>query len=255
MALFPLDKLHNASADQALEPLLAEMRDEIARFPFSADRDTGDVDEVIEAYDQSRVRLSIITSLLADLRGRTGADISSGIGFLSTILHRRGLHVTATERDPELARFAAAHGVPVERWSIGETAPPFARESLDFLIFSEVLEHLKLSPVPVLEQLAGLLRPGGRFILTTPNVARLSHLEALAAGENFLESFPELPLSFDATDFVEHVREYSVREVVEAVEAAGLGVDEVLMCNWGDEGCAPRTNPYSNDIIVLVATA
>lgn len=255
MTLFPLDDVHSVVPDLAIEASLEEVRDTVASFPFSNDRDAGDVDEVLEAYDQSRARLNIIAGLLAGFEGRTGADVSAGIGFLSVLLHRQGLSVTATERDPELARFAAAHGVPVERWSIGDTPSPFARESLDFLIFAEVLEHLKLSPIPVIEQLAALLRPDGRFILTTPNVARLSHLEALAAGENFLEPFPELPLSEDATDFIEHVREYSIREVVDAVEAAGLGVDRVLMTNWGDEGYNPRVNPYSNDIIVVVATS
>lgn len=255
MSLFPLDTVRNAIPDLALEALLSDVRDEIVSFPFSGDRDVGDADEVIEAFDQSRARLNVITGLLAGFEGRTGADISAGIGFLSVLLQRRGLRVTATERDPELARFVAARGVPVERWSIGETPPPFARQSLDFLVFAEVLEHLKLSPIPVLEQLAALLRPGGRFILTTPNVARLSHIEALAAGENILEPFRKLPLGVDATDFVEHVREYSIREVVEAVEAAGLGVDTVLMTNWGDDGYTSRANHYSNDIMVLVATA
>lgn len=255
MPLFSHDRVHNAIPDLHLEARLTEVRDDILAFPFSAERDAGDSDEIVEAFDQSRARLNVIMSRLEGLHGQTGADISAGIGFLPVLLHRQGLRVTATERDPEVARFAAAHGVCVERWCIGETSPPLMHESLDFLIFAEVLEHLKLSPVPVLEQLAALLRPGGRFILTTPNVARLSHLAALSAGENFLEPFPELPLSVDATDFVEHVREYSVREVVEAVEAAGLGVDDVLMTNWGNEGYQPRANPYSNDIIVLMATA
>ncbi len=255
MALYPLDQVRNMNPEPHLEPLLEQVRDEISSFPFSIDRDMGDADEILEAYDQSRSRLSIIVSLLDDFEGREGADISTGIGFLATLLRKRGLTVTATERDPKLARFAAAQGVPVEPWTIGDAPPPFKPQSLDFLVFAEVLEHLKLSPVPVLEQLATLIRPGGRLVLTTPNVARLSHLEALAAGDNFLEPFPELPLTADATDFIEHVREYSIREVIEAVEAGGFGVDQVLMTAWGDDGYLLRNNPYSNDIIVVVATA
>lgn len=255
MALFPLDRVHNATPDQRIELCLEQVRDAIAAFPFSSERDMGDVDEILEAYDQSRARLGVIANLLRDYEGTQGADISTGLGFLAAVLHMRGMAVTATERNTEQARFAAAHGVPVREWTIGATAPPFARESLDFLVFAEVLEHLKLSPIPVLELLATLLRPGGRLILTTPNVSRLAHLEALASGENFLEPFPELPLSVDATDFIEHVREYSIREVIEVVEAAGFGVDNVLMTAWGEDGYLPRSNPYSNDIIVVVASA
>jgi 2-polyprenyl-3-methyl-5-hydroxy-6-metoxy-1,4-benzoquinol methylase len=106
----------------------------------------------------------------------------------------------------------------------------------------------------VLNELAALLRPQARLLLTTPNIARLAHLEALAAGENFLEPFPEdLPLSDDPTDHIEHVREYSVREVVEAVEAAGLEVTQVLMTGWGENGYDPLPNPFVNDIIVVEA--
>jgi hypothetical protein len=106
-----------------------------------------------------------------------------------------------------------------------------------------------------LRELTGLLRLGGRLLLTTPNVARLAHLEALASGDNFLESFPEnLPLSADATDYVEHVREYSVREVIEAVEAVELAVDRVLMTGWGEAGYRPLPNPYANEIIVVQAS-
>ena len=118
-----------------------------------------------------------------------------------------------------------------------------------------MLEHLNLSPVRTLTELAALLNDGGRLILTTPNIARLEHIELLAAGENFLEPFEEgFPADRPATEFIEHVREYSVREVVEAVEAAGLGVDEVVMTGWGDSGYAPRSNPYANQIIVVRAT-
>ncbi|MDQ2741965.1 MAG: methyltransferase domain-containing protein [Chloroflexota bacterium] len=255
MSLYSLDTVHNAHPDPSIEALLEVVREEVARFPFTPDRDAGSSQEVLEAFDQARPRLNVIASLLRDVEG-CGADISTGIGFLPLVVRRLGLQIVATEADPESARFALAHGISVQPWTIGREQPPIAPESLVFLVFGEVLEHLKLSPIPILEQLARLLRPGGRLILTTPNIARQSNVEALVAGENFLEPFPDdLPLDIDATDFLEHVREYSVREVVDAVEAAGFGIDEVLMTGWGAQGYQPRVNPYSNDIMVVVATA
>jgi len=255
MSLFPLDSIRNARIDQSVEPLLEHVRDEVMAFPHWEETGLGTAEEVTEAYDLARPRLNVLLSLLQNMKGRVGADIGAGLGFLPVLLGRCGVTTIATERDAAVSRFATAHGVEVRPYTIGRIAPPFERSSLDFVIFAEVLEHLKLPPLPVARELAALLRTGGRFILTTPNVARLQHLEALMVGENFLEPFPEsIPPGADATDFVEHVREYSVREVVEAVEAAGLGVERVLMTGWGDGGYHPFPNPYVNEIAVVVAT-
>jgi 2-polyprenyl-3-methyl-5-hydroxy-6-metoxy-1,4-benzoquinol methylase len=254
VSLYPLDAVRNAVFDLQVELVLEDVREDILAFPFSVEEDGAEMEEVLEAYDLARPRLNVLASLLTDCGGRRGADISAGLGFLPVVLTRAGLRVAATEVDPRRARFAARHGVEVLPYRLGPTSPPFPEASLDFLILAEVLEHLKLSPVPVLRELASLLQPGGRFVLTTPNIARLSHLGALAAGENFLEPFPEnLTLSEDATDHVEHVREYSVREVVDAVEAVGLEIERVVMTGWGENGYHPHPNPYANDIIVLVA--
>jgi SAM-dependent methyltransferase len=44
---------------------------------------------------------------------------------------------------------------------------PFATESLDLLIASEVVEHIP-DPAQVIREMARVLRPGGRLILTMP---------------------------------------------------------------------------------------
>ena len=251
MPIFPLDSIRNASIDRTLEPMLESLRQEIAAFDWQQSAENFDTDGVLEAFDAGRARLNVVTSMLADIHDGPGADISTGLGFLPPLLRKRGLEVDATEHDSALPRFAGA----VLPYSIGSTSPPFAPSSLRFLVFGEVLEHLNRSPVRVLTELASLLAAGGRLILTTPNIARLSHIEQLVSGENFLERFDEtVPADRPATDFVEHVREYSVREVVDAIEGAGLGVDAVAMTGWGDRGYAPPANPYTNDIIVIRAT-
>ena len=256
MSIFALDAVRNASVNHRIEPILEDVREEIATFPFSADVDLGDVEDVLAAYDMARPRLNVLASLLEDFSGRTGADISIGLGFLPVLLTRFGITTVGTEADLGITRFARDHGVEVREYRLGRIPPPFDRESLDFLVLAEVLEHLKLSPIPVLRELAQLLRPGGHLLLTTPNIARLAHLDALAAGENFLEPFPQdLPLGVDATDLIEHVREYSVREVVDAVEAVGLQVERVLMTGWGEAGYNPLPNPYANEIIVVEAVS
>lgn len=254
MPIYPIDAVRNARIDHSLELILQEVREDLSVFPFSPDHDVGDAQEVIEAYDMARPRLNVLLNLAERTGTAQRADISTGIGLLPAVFRRAGIDIVATEKDPNVARYAAAHGTPVYRYEIGKDVPPFEAQSLDLLVFSETLEHLKSAPIGVLKELSSLLRPGGQMLLTTPNVARLSHLEALAAGENFLEPFPaDLPPGQDATDSIEHVREYSIREVVEAIEAGDLAVDQILMTSWGESGYNPPTNPYCNDIIVVEA--
>jgi 2-polyprenyl-3-methyl-5-hydroxy-6-metoxy-1,4-benzoquinol methylase len=253
MTLFPLDTVRNASIDQDLELLLEDVREDVAAFPFTAE--IGGQESVLEAYDQARPRLNVLAALLTGMPGASGVDISTGLGFLAVLLARRGHQMIATEREPSISAFAAGHDITVLPYRIGVDRVPVAAGSLDFVVFAEVLEHLKTAPVTTLREVASLLKPGGRFLLTTPNVARLEHVELLAAGENFLEPFPdELPGGVDATDHLEHVREYSVREVVDAIESAGLGIERVVMTGWGEGGYRPLANPFANGIIVVEAS-
>lgn len=254
MTLFPLDHVRNASIDRSLEPLLEQVRQDVLAFPFDPKQDAGTAEEVVEAFDMARPRLNVLATLARQAGGGRVLDVSTGIGFLSVVLQRLGLNVTATERHPPIARFAQASGIDVLRYEIGKDSLPLEEESADLLIFAEVLEHLKRPPAATIRDLASMLRPGGMLLLTTPNIARLAHIEALAAGENFLEPFAEdLPAGADPTDYVEHVREFSIREVVEAVEDAGLGVEEVLITGWGEAGYQPLPNPFVNEITVVRA--
>src|SRR5436309_1294076 len=41
----------------------------------------------------------------------------------------------------------------------------------DVIIFTEVLEHLNFCPIPTLRKIAGLLKPGGRLYLSTPDAS------------------------------------------------------------------------------------
>ena len=254
MSLFPLDAVRNAQLDREIELLLEDAREQVIRFPEWNETGLGSSDEILEAYDMARPRLNVLASLL--LRGGAHAclDIGTGPGFLPYILTRLGIAVIATERDTRVAHFARSAGIEVREYRLGHGIPPFQPDSFDAVVIAEVLEHLKVPAIGAISELATVLRPGGTLLLTTPNVARLAHLEALAAGENFLEPFPEdLPPGEDPTDHIEHVREYSVREVVDSVESAGLEIRQVLMTGWGESGYNLLPNPYANEIIMVEA--
>ena len=73
---------------------------------------------------------------------------------------------------------------------------PFADETFDAAISIEVVEHVE-DPFRFLRELARIVRPGGRVIVTTPNVLSLT-----SRLRNLLWGFPELfdPLPLAAAD-------------------------------------------------------
>lgn len=65
-----------------------------------------------------------------------------------------------------------------EKW------PASQGEGYDLIVFAEVIEHLYTSPEQALNCLKGLLRPGGRILVQTPNAAALKKRLRLLSGKN-----------------------------------------------------------------------
>ena len=66
---------------------------------------------------------------------------------------------------------------------------PFGDSTFDCVLFCEIIEHLQMDPVAVLREIKRVLRPHGRLILTTPNVARLENVARLVSGANIYDPY------------------------------------------------------------------
>ena len=100
--------------------------------------------------------------------------------------------------------------------------------SYDIIIFSEVIEHLPISPTFVLAFLHSLLKPGGRLILQTPNAVVLHKRLQLLLGYN--------PYSLIATDPLNpaHFREYTLSELKHYSEQSNFSVQSSTIENYFD---------------------
>jgi hypothetical protein len=103
-------------------------------------------------------------------------------------------------------------------------------EPHDVIVCAEVIEHLHVSPVPVLRFLAGGLPPHGRLIIQTPNATALPKRLRMLLGRNPYEPIRDEPTNPG------HYHEYTVAELRDAVEAAGLEVTKLLTANYFDHG-------------------
>lgn len=191
-------------------------------------------------------RIEEITRLVVKHSAPSEAVLDVGIcyGFYDILLKRDfGRDVRALELEEN---FPAYRGL----WSLGDVEVvagelsaeglPLESGSHDVVILSEVLEHLRIGPLLGLLEVWRVLAPGGRLVLTTPNVARLSNVARLLAGRNILEPLPDDGSEWPhITDAVAHIREYTMREVVELVQRAGFSVVERRFSHAWD-----RYNPH-----------
>ena len=98
----------------------------------------------------------------------------------------------------------------------GDFEPLSTRAPYDLIVFTEVLEHLSVSPLVILRHLVALLASDGVLYLTTPNVFRLENLAKIRRRQNPLPMYPE-----DNTDRHHHTHEYAMAELLAVITEAG----------------------------------
>lgn len=108
----------------------------------------------------------------ASWRGRL-LDVGCGNGQVASTLAGLGWNVVGLEPDPVPARLARErYGLEVIEGTLEEAQ--LAPESFDAITMHHVLEHL-VDPLTALRECWRVLRPGGRLVVVTPNIASLAH--------------------------------------------------------------------------------
>jgi 2-polyprenyl-3-methyl-5-hydroxy-6-metoxy-1,4-benzoquinol methylase len=113
--------------------------------------------------------------------GRRVLDVGCSSGYLAEPLSERGNTIVGIELDPAAAREAERF---CERVLVGDVETmelPLEPGSFDVVLCGDVVEHLR-DPVASLARLRPLLKPGGRLVLSTPNVANWAIRLALLGG-------------------------------------------------------------------------
>lgn len=126
-----------------------------------------------------------------------------------------GIELIAADRPggPEYAD--ADHGIRLDL-NTGDFAPLNAIAPYDLIVFTEVLEHLSVSPLILFRHLVGLLALDGVLYLTTPNFFRLQNLAKIHRRQNPLPLYP-----VDNSDRHHHTREYAMAELLAVITEAG----------------------------------
>ncbi len=100
---------------------------------------------------------------------------------------------------------------------------PWKDNYFDFVMLSEVLEHLIPSDAPaVLKEIKRVLKKGGYLVITTPNVASLLKRINLVRGKNPVE----FDLRLHEKGTFGHIREYTMHELESMTNEQGFVADK-----------------------------
>lgn len=159
-------------------------------------------------------------------------ELGSSPPFITAALSQQGYDVTGIDIAPD--RFAASIarlGLYVIACDIEYEPLPFVSDSFDLVLMNELFEHLRINPIFTCSEALRVLRPGGKLMLSTPNLWSLRGIfrflvlrRAYAACGDPFEEFSKLT----TIGHMGHVREYTPREVADFLTKLGFDIDRII---------------------------
>ncbi len=102
---------------------------------------------------------------------------------------------------------------------------PYPDGHFDTILCGEVLEHLNEDPMYMMSEINRVTKPGGRLVLTTPNICAKRGIAALLTGSQPQHFSQYVRPGPDGTIDPKHSREYAPRELGDLLRDAGYLVD------------------------------
>ena len=118
---------------------------------------------------------------------------------------------------------------------------PLPVNSVDLIIAGEMFEHL-YSPINFIAQTARILKPGGKLLLTTPNISYFGNICRLFCGKSIFPSLPESHI-YLKSEWRAHMRVYDASEI-KTLMAEG-GFEEVRHYMIDNKDDARRKQTFS----------
>lgn len=150
---------------------------------------------------------------LSYVAGNRIIDVGCGEGITleKLVTFYPGRQITGIDSEPENIEICQRHGLPVQYGTVFNL--PFEADSIDCVLFFEVIEHLD-EPDKALMEIHRVLKPGGQLILIFPN-DKMFMVSRLLTGM-IKEAF------YDAG----HVRQWTPSTIRKAFKSSGFSLVE-----------------------------
>lgn len=160
-------------------------------------------------------------------------DIGTGKGDLPFMLNKEGFQTYACDVLGEYFAFSSTVNFRVADFN--KTELPYEDNYFDYVSCVELIEHLE-NPSALLRKVYRVLKPGGKFILTTPNILNIkSRLRFLFEGawEYFREPLLEQANSVgkDAAAHL-HISPLRIHEIEYFLASAGFKIEKITTTSY-----------------------
>jgi methionine biosynthesis protein MetW len=162
-----------------------------------------------------RQRLELLARHVAP--GEHVLQVDCGPGWLAEMLQARGAVVVATDLSAVAVALARGRGVAASQFDIDNGSLPYADGRFDVVVSDSQLEH-RFDYEHALDEMARVLRAGGRLILLLPNTAHWRMRLWLLGGR-----FPYIANT--PTDWL-HLRFFTLHEIRKSLARRGLAVEQ-----------------------------
>lgn len=180
--------------------------------------------ETMYFLSHQRRYLSDIANISRSYKGGRILELGGYPFFFTCLLKDLGFAVVSADLHPfNAAPLLSRHKLDVVACDIEKQHLPFCDGSFDFVLFNEILEHLRVDPLLALSEANRVLKPGGQLLLTTPNLYFIKNVVKFLLGRGFNDPVQEFG-KLRAIGHMGHVREYSRREVRRFLGVSGFAV-------------------------------
>lgn len=159
----------------------------------------------------------------------------------TSLLDRAGYDVTGVDVDPDRIRpFVESYELDVLKCDVERNGLPVDDDTVDLVLLTEVLEHLRIDPLYALREVRRVLRPEGELLLTTPNQYRLPSVWEYLKGNGAISHAHAEFSKLERLGHMGHVREYAPADLRTLLEREGFTIVSHRFSNFGSRPAPDR---------------
>ncbi len=171
-----------------------------------------------------RYELLFGTLIRYRLENKRGLDIGIYPGYFTYCLKNLGYNIEGVDVHPERITKQISQKLTIKKCDIEIESLPYKDKSFDYIIFTAVLEHIRINPIAVLKEIRRILKPGGKLFLQTPNLGFWSRRIRVLFGKGFDRSPYQVYKKIEEIGHAGHIRVYQMHELVEIMRKTGFKI-------------------------------